>query len=31
MLSLGGTMAGSKIAIVIEILKEKGLIEGNKE
>ena len=31
MLSLGGTMAGSKISIVIEILKEKGLIEGNKK
>lgn len=27
MLSLGGTMAGSKIAIVVKLLREKGMME----
>ena len=30
MISLGGSMAGSKISIVMELLKDVGMIEANK-
>ncbi len=30
MLSLGGTMAGSKISIVVDLLKEMGMMDADK-